>query len=321
MAMTATFFACTDHDVPVIPDPTQLNVSAPVVTGLRNPIGLTTDESGNMFITEIGTGANDAAIVMVTPGGTKKTIVSGLPSAIGPEGSPEGISHLLYNNGKLYVLHGIAGKLFIVNVAGFTTSSPEIPASSLENFEYGNQIKAFHLASPDNSNLYDLTFGPDGDLYMVDAGSNAVFRRSKTDGNIYLFAVLPKIGPMPGVDAVPTGIVFDGKKFLISTLTGFPFTPGAAKIFAVDPATAVVTPYKENFTTLTHLELTVNNKPLALKFANFGMGFTPNTGAVLDENGNVLASGLMMPTDIKRVGDKEYLLLSMPMGTVHKLTY
>lgn len=311
--------ACVDHEPN--PEPTQFTVSAPIVSGLVNPLGMTMDEAGNIFVTEIGTGKNDAKVTMITPAGVKKTVVSGLPSAAGPEGGPEGISHPIYKDGKLYILHGIAGKLFIANVAGFTTSSPEIPLASLDNFEYGNQIRAFHLVSPDNSNMYDLTFGPDGDLYIVDAGSNAIFRRSKTDGNLFLFAVLPKIGPAPGVDAVPTGIVYDGSKFLVSTLTGFPFAPGAAKIFAVNPATAVVTPYKENFTVLTHLELTAGNKPLALKFADFGMGFAPNTGAVIDENGNVLASGLMMPTDLKRISDREYLVLSMPMGTIQKLSY
>jgi hypothetical protein len=79
--------------------------------------------------------------------------------------------------------------------------------------------------------------------------------------------------------------------------------------------------HKGGFTTLTHIALTANNKPLVVKFADFAGGFAPFSGGVFNEDGKELLGGLMMPTDIKRVGDREFLVISMPLGTIQKLTY
>ncbi|TLV02559.1 ScyD/ScyE family protein [Dyadobacter luticola] len=314
-------FACTDHEIPggPIPEPTAL-MSTPFASGLRAPLGIDKDDKGNFWVSEIGTGNNDGAVVMIAPDGTKTTFATGFNSAGGPEG-PEGMSHVLYHDGKLYILHGIDGKLYVADVAGFKTGDAPRPISSFKVYEYGNEIRAMHLATPDNSNLYALTMGPDGDIYMTDAGSNAIFRRDKTVGTIKLYAKLPKVGTGPIVDAVPTGIVWDGKQFLISTLSGGPFVPGSAKIFAVDNI-GNVSVYKSGFTTLTHIALTANNKPLVLKFAEFDKGmFKPGSGAVMNEDGTPLLSGLTMATDIKRTGDREFVLVNMFAGTVDKLTY
>jgi hypothetical protein len=317
-------FACTDHDIPeeTIPEPTSL-VAAPFASGLRNPIGIDKDDKGNFWVSEIGTGANDGAIVMIAPDGTKTTFAIGFTSKAGPEGGPEGMSHVLYHDGKLYILHGIDGKMFVADVSTFKSGDPARAISTFKEYEYGNEIRSKHLVTPDNSNLFALTLGPDGDIYMTDAGSNAIFKRDKTVGTIKLYATLPKIGTGPIVDAVPTGIVWDGTQFLISTLSGGPFIPGSAKVFAVDNI-GNVSVYKSGFTTLTHLTLTANNKPLLLKFGNFSLKtfqFEATTGAVLNENGTEILSGLTMATDIKRVGDREFVLVNMFAGTVEKLTY
>ncbi|QRQ99851.1 ScyD/ScyE family protein [Dyadobacter sandarakinus] len=314
---TAGFFACTDHEIPTT-DPVQFAVTTQDTT-LRAPIGLAADDRGNLWIAEIGTGNNDGAVVMITPSGQKKTVISGFNSTAGPE-SNEGLSHLLYDNGKLYIVHGIDGKIFVANVAGYQFSDPQIALSSLEVREYGQQIRDLNLTDPVNSNLFALTPGPDGHIYLTDAGANAIFRRDKTTGDLSLFAKLPKLGA--NVDAVPTGIVYDGNKFLVSTLSGAPFISGNAKIFAIT-SDGTVSVYKEGFTTLTHIALSPGGKPLVTKFADFAIpdGFKPFSGGVLDENGTVLAGGLMMPTDIKRTGDRQYHVISYALGHLYKLTY
>jgi hypothetical protein len=318
LLLLSAVIACTDHVVP-IPEPTQFAVSD-FASGLRAPLGMDRDNRGNIWVTEIGTGNNDGAVVMISPDGKKTTFVSGFTSVMGPEGGAEGISHVLFHDSKLYILHGIDGKLFIADVSNFNAGDPEKSMSDLIVHEYGDQIRKMNLTTPVNSNLYSITPGPDGHLYMVDAGANAVFKRDNNTGAISLLAVLPKVGTGPIVDAVPTGIVFDGSKFLISTLSGGPFVKGSAKIFSVG-LDGTVGIHKDGFTTLTHIALTANNKPLVIKFADFAGGFLPNTGAVFNEDGKELLGGLMMPTDIKRIGDREFLLISMPLGTIQKLTY
>jgi hypothetical protein len=313
--------ACTDHVEP-IPEPTQLTLSS-LHSELVSPLGIDKDDKGNLWVSEIGNGGNTGSITMISPDGSQTLFATGFTSAKGPEGGFEGMSHVLYNNGKLYILHGIDGKLFIADVSNFKSGDPARDISSFEEFEYGTEIRKMHLPAPadDNSNLYALTMGPDGHIYMTDAGSNAVFKRDKDTGKITLFAKIPKVGTDPLiVDAVPTGIVFDGSKFLVSTLSGGPFVPGSATVFAVS-LSGEVSVYKTGFTTLTHLVLTANNKPLLLHFADFNKGFQPMTGAILNEDGTVLLDGLTMPTDIKRTGDREFVLVNMPAGTVEKLTY
>src|SRR5690606_18643339 len=135
------------------------------------------------------------------------------------------------------------------------------------------------------------------------------------------FARIPNIAAM--TEAVPTGIVFDGSKFLVSSLSGGPFIKGSAKILQVD-LDGTVSDYKTGFTTATDILLTPNNKPLITEFAEFSLappGFVPATGRIANEEGATILGGLTMPTDLEREGDKTYYLLSYAEGTIQKLTY
>ncbi|MEO6287643.1 MAG: ScyD/ScyE family protein [Dyadobacter sp.] len=314
-------FACTDHEIPQepIPEPTQFAVSN-FASGLRAPIGMAIDEKGQLWITEAGTGNNDGAIVMITPGGVKTTVVRGFISAASPEGGPEGLSHLYYEGGKLYVLHGLEGFLYTVDVSNFKEGDPRMALNLIPKEDIGTYVRSKNLTDPLNSNAYSLTKGPDGNLYIADAGANAIIKRDKMTKALSVFAKIP--GPSESVDAVPTGIEFDGSNFLVSQLTGFPFAPTVANVFKVT-TDGTVSVYKSGFTTLTHLTLTANKKPLLLHFADFALpgGFAPFSGSILNENGTVLLGGLMMPTDIKRSGDRTFYVQSYALGTVQKLTY
>ena len=308
----------TDHVVP-IPEPARFAVTT-IDTTLRSPIGLEMDGSGNLWIAEIGTGNNDGAIVMFTPGGQKTTVISGFHSAAGPE-SNEGLSHIKFVNGKLYILHGIDGILYVADISGFKAGDPQIQMTSLQQTDFGTYSRSLNLTDPVNSNIFDMEFDAAGNAYVVDAGANAIFKWDKSTGNISLFAKIPSVAGGT-IDAVPTGIVFDGSKFLVSSLTGFPFAPGNAKIFAVD-LNGNVSIYKDGFTMLTHIELSANNKPIVTKFSDFALpkGFVPFSGAILNEDGTVLAGGLMMPTDIRRTGDRQFHVISFALGQLYKLTY
>lgn len=324
MAATAIMVACTDHAEP-IPEPTQFSVSD-FASGLRAPIGMVIDEQGRFWVTEGGTGHDDGALVMISPQGVKTTVITDFKSIIN-QGNVEGISHLYYDNGTLYLLHGVEGLLYIINPAAVLAGT--IPLHK-DHLAYEN-IKAFvatkNLTFDNNSNAFALTKGPDGHLYIVDAGANAVIRRDKDSHALEVFTTFP---PVVGKrDAVPTGIVFDGTNFLLSSLTGFPFLPGTANLYQVSTS-GVMVPRKSGFTTLTHLTLTANNKPLFLHYADFTAppggpgnppGFKPNTGSVVNEDGMVLIGGLNMPTDIKRHGDRTFYVLSLGDGAIRKLDY
>ncbi|MCE7065044.1 ScyD/ScyE family protein [Dyadobacter sp. CY326] len=310
--------SCTDHLQP-FPEPQSFSTET-IVRGLKSPVGLTLDDHNNIWVTEAGTGNNnnDGSVSMITPSGSKTTFVTGLAS-ITKEGSTEGIGHILFHKGKLYFLHGANGILYTADIASFKAGDAPIKLTDIPSQDIGTFARSLALTNPLNANTFDLTFGPDDHLYIVDSGSNAIIKRDKSNGTLSLFAHFPDVAA--GVETVPTGIVYDGSKFLLSSLTGFPFAPDAAKIFQVDNLGNVST-YQSKFTTLTGITLSVNNKPIVIQHGVFGqMGFGAKTGRVLDENGKTLLGDISRPTDIIRAGDTTYLLLSYQDGTISKLSY
>jgi hypothetical protein len=136
----------------------------------------------------------------------------------------------------------------------------------LASEDIGTYVRSLNLTNPVNSNAYNVTFGPNGNLYIVDAGANAIIKREKTSKALTLFTRIPNVTAT--AEWGPTGIVYDGSKFLINSLSGAPFIKGTAKIFQVD-LTGKVSDYKTNITTA--ILLTPNNKPIITQFAEFSL--------------------------------------------------
>ncbi len=319
-----------------IPNPLTLSASQgpPFATGLRAPIGLADDPKGNLWVTEAGSGTvNNGQVTVITPAGVKYPVITGFLSVVNPEGTPSGLNHLLFRDGTIYVLHGVEGKLYTLNVTGFVpgTTAP-IAASTLTGIDIGTFVRNAHPNAPDpkDSNLFNLAFGPNDDLFITDAGGNAIVRRDKTSGALSVYAVFPDfpnptfpsapVGP-PTIDPVPTGIVFDGTNFYVSTLGGFPFPVGIAKIFRVSgtgaaPVTPVV--YKSGFSGLTDIVLTPGGKPLVTEF-----GFsTPGRVASGDDPAISLFTPAITPVDILRssTSPNTYYVLYYGPGIIVKLT-
>lgn len=322
-AATALLVAtgCKHSDPELVPDPTSFTAQS-FATGLTLPIGMSFDGSGQAWVTQSGTGNQDAQVSLITPDGKVSPVITGLASTLA-NGSIEGIGHLLYRDGMLYVLEGGTGKLYSLDVSGFKAGNTPYVASSLSGEDIGTFVRAQKLTNPLNTNLYNLAFGPDNNLYITDSGANAIIKRDSKTKQLSVFAKLPNVSAT--VETVPTGIVFDGTNFLVTGLSGFPFTAGAAKIYQVTPA-GVVSDYQAGFTTLTDLALSATNKPIVVQYGSFSLtppavGFTAKSGLITDGNKTPLMTGLDRPTDIERVGDRTYYVLSWGSGTLQKLTY
>ena len=306
----------------------------PFASGLKAPIGLTDDAKGNIWVTEAGTGkGTDGQVTVITPAGTAYPAITGFVSANSPENSPEGLNHLLYKDGKLYILHGVDEKLYIADVSGFVPGvTKPMNVSSLTSVDIGTFVRDKQPNAPDpkDSNPYNLTFGPNGDLFITDAGGNAIIRRDKTSGALSIYAVFEDVpnptypgapvGP-PTIDPVPTGIVFDGTDFFVTTLVGFPFPVGTSKIFKVSgsgPAPVKPAVYKSGFSSLTDLVFTPSGKLLVTEF-----GFTP-PGRVAsgEDSGVTLFAPAITPVDIilsTATADTYYVLYYGP-GLITKFT-
>ncbi len=98
-------------------------------------------------------------------------------------------------------------------------------------------------------------------VYVVDAGMNTITEVAASTGRARVVTRFPaQANPLfpslggPVTDAVPTSVVVraDGT-LLVTTLGGFPFAPGTSKVWSVDPATGVATPWIEGLTSATNV--------------------------------------------------------------------
>jgi hypothetical protein len=321
-ALIAGAISCKQNDDPSLPaDPTSFAAQT-IISNLAAPIGMSVDGLGQAWVSTSGTGKNDAQILLVTTDGKSYPVLTGLASAAA-NGQNEGIGHVLYRDGTLYVLESGVGKLYTLDVSTFKPGDPPYAAQNLSAENLGAFVLAQKLTTPLNTNLYNLTLGPDNNLYIVDSGANAIIKRDSKTRVLSVFAKLPNVNA--STEAVPTGIVYDGSNFLVSGLSGAPFIAGSTKIYLVSPA-GVVSDYQTGFTTLTDIALSANNKPIVVEYGQFSLtppniGFTPKTGRIADAAKATLLGNLDRPTDIERVDDKTYYVLCSGDGTLQKLTY
>src|SRR5690606_16186167 len=99
----------------------------------------------------------------------------------------------------------------------------------------------------------------------------------------------PLVGP-PTIDAVPTGLVYNGSSFFVSTLVGFPFPENLAKIYQINTTggSPIPTEYKSGFSGITDLIFAPGGKLMVTEF-----GFTPAGGRVA--NGQDATESLLTP--------------------------
>lgn len=306
-----------------------------IASGLQTPMGLETDWKGNIWVAEQGTANNDGKVVLVVPGASesgKETTtmcdaIINLSSIINPlSGEPEGPANMLFDNGTLYILAG--EYLYTADVSSFKPGDAPIDANTLPYEDIGTWVRAQNIVTPNDSHPYNLIKGPDGKLYIVDAGANAIIKR-EAGGNYSVFAKFPDmpnptpVGP-PFIQSVPTGIIFDAGNFLVSTLTGFPFLQDQAVIYRVSTS-GDVSVYKKGLTTLTGITRGNFLGNAVLHFGSFGAtGFEPNTGSLLLTNGlktQAIAEGLNMPAGIKQINPQSWYVTSLADGTLLEVSY
>ena len=300
-----------------------------VASGLAFPLGVDVDDDGQLWITESGTGlTNDGEVSLITKDGKLYPVVQGF-SSFTSEGAVVGLNHLILKDGILWILHGIEGRLYKLNVSAYRPGDAPLQAKDLEFEDIGTFVKNYNFEEDTNeTNIYNITVGPDGDFYITDAAANAIIRRHASSGELNIFAVVPAI-PNPGnpdfptVQSVPTGIAFDGDKFLVSTFTGYPF-PRQATIFEFD-LQGNATKYQGGLSNLTDLALGTDHHPVVVEYSTFSaQGFAPNAGRLVfssrQKNVSVL-TGLNFPTSIERSGLKTYYITYPVDGKIQKVVF
>src|SRR5690606_34653706 len=233
--------------------------------------------------------------------------VATLPSLVnGPD--TEGGSRLAFLDGQLYATSGIWK-------GPFEGEPRPLMASVVRIGEDGQVTEvastyAFELANNPDPNIldshpYGLAAGPDGMLYVADAGANSVLKIDPASGATTLVALMQGVaGPLPNpnragaleMDPVPTAVAFDAAgNPLVSQLPGFPFVPGSANGELTDFATGL--------TMTTDMQRAPDGRLYAVQMAVFtDQGPTPNTGRLvrIGDDGSVteVLGGLSFPTAV-----------------------
>jgi uncharacterized protein GlcG (DUF336 family)/sugar lactone lactonase YvrE len=303
-----------------------------IFEGLNGPMGVWVDDEGESWVIDSGLGGDEevdwfntvemqdifamlghsAQIVRISADGASE-VVATLPSL--------GAGQEMIGGARLVV---VAGTIYAT--VGQGAGDPEW--EGLENFggvvmvDDGNVSM---LAStwdferehnPDETSLidshpYGLTVGPDGYLYVADAGANTVLRIDPDTGAIELVAVLE---PLPGVfpsatrggelltDPVPTAtLVDDDGNIYLSYLSGAPFIPGSSGVKLITPD-GVISDYATGLTMITDLRMGPDGFMYAVQFGMFTeTGPVPNAGAVIRIDGDshtVVVEGLSFPTSL-----------------------
>jgi len=261
----------------------------------------------------VATFGETARIVKIAADGTQ-TVAANLPSVlVGTEAV--GGARLAVLDGTVYATSG-----GWMETSGDSPASPMMAAVVKLNADgvvvVTSTWEPESASNPDglikDSHPYGITAGPDGNLWVADAGANTLLRIEPESGETDIVAVFEGVAsPLPNPnrgnamesDPVPTGVVFgkDGEIY-VSLLPGFPFLPGSAKVVKVSQS-GQVSDFANGLTMITDLRAGPDGELYAVQLGQFTeQGPVPNTGAIVrvkaGDGSEVVASGLSFPTSI-----------------------
>ena len=311
--------------------PSAAHQGSVVAQGLNGPQGVYVAADGTIWIADSGIGGpgtfttpgasgstepttnqygNTARLVRVSPGGAVTTAAP-LLSVLGAEG-PEGGSRITELGGKIYITSGHWGANSSIGRLPKASALLRLDAAATTEVA---DFWAYEAANdPDkqgaDSHAYGLAAGPDGKLWVTDAGGNDLLRVDPATGALTLVAAfknLPNANPGPGMppssQAVPTGIAFlnDGAAY-VSLLPGFPFAPGSSKVVRV-AGDGSQTDYATGLSMTTDIKTGPDGNLYAVQFGQFGeKGPVPGSGSVVRIKAGglkeTLLTGLNTPTSL-----------------------
>jgi putative flavoprotein involved in K+ transport len=303
-----------------------------VAAGFNGPQGILLDGDGNLWVIDAGVGGemeipfvnpetgqeetvlvgDTSRIVMVTPDGEQIEVAT-LPSLLTPQEASGG-SRLAVLDGVLYATSG--GWIEAAGEEAMPLMASIVAVGEGEVTEVANTWALEVEENPDGfileSHPYGLSAGPDGLLWVADAGANALLTVDPSSGEMSIVAVFDGVeGPFPNPargdamesDPVPTAVVVgeDGVAY-VSLLPGFPFTPGSAKVVMVN-ADGMVSDYATGLTMLTDLRMGPDGEMYGVQFGQFGeQGPAPDSGAIIrvkeGDASEVVLDGLSFPTSL-----------------------
>ena len=299
-------------------------VSNVVATGLNNPRGLAFAPDGSLYIAEAGvytpggpsTVSRGQTFFFSNTGsitryfeGTQTRVLTGLASVSSPADT-SGPNDIAFSaSGTGYFISGLGfnpsvrttdlgptgsqlGQLYTFTNSGITAVA-DISAFEAINNPAGGAV---------DSNPFHLVSSPSG-ILITDAGSNTLLVVDVSNA-VSLVTSFPgrNIGAGFPSDSVPTGVAVapDGS-YRVGELTGFPFTPGAARVYNISPL-GTIESFITGLTNITDLAIGPDGLLYVLQLDTNGLAQPGGTGALLrinaDGSRDTLFTNLVTPTGL-----------------------
>ncbi len=222
-----------------------------LASGLTNPRGVAVGTDGRVYVAEAGTGEAGTGRVIEVRHGDVRALVTGLPSAVSPEGEVTGPTNVTVFHRRLTAVIGAGPRALdgrfttlrrlrpgsdrtLGDIAAFVDAHPDTtdvdqPPNPTDSNPYGvARVDETHYLVADAANNTLLMVGPAGSVRRV----------AKFPNEIVSTAHLPFPFPAPAIpaEAVPTTVAIgpDGYAY-VGELKGFPFTPGSSRVWRVAP--------------------------------------------------------------------------------------
>jgi len=334
-----------------------------IAGGLMGPRYIAIADDGTLYVSEAGAGGDEAVLAPAAPDATPTATaplgtrgLTGQVTLIGVDGAtsvvasgiasynfegPVGPAGIALAGGKIWLAVGGAGPatafvdplptensvLSIDPATGEFTVVADIGAN-----ERTNNPEPFNV----DSDLYGMDLGPDGLLYVADAGGNCVYTVDPATGEITLVAVIPGIeipaemvpaggnperGGSSDIDPVPTSVaVAEDGTIYVSLLSGGPFPPGGAKIVKI-AADGTVTDHALGLTMVTDVAFGPDGNLYAVQLSTNFLLQTPDPGSVVrilaDGTFEPVVEGLLFPNGIAFDADGNLFIAAgtvIPMG-------
>lgn len=315
-------------------------IGTTIVTGLNTPTGVLAHPDGSIWVAESGVPGTRAAksrnFENGDPNATALLGDSGRVLRVAPNGYRivEAALPTIKIGSALYGPHHLAllnGAVYVATTAWadyVQTSRPPF-AGTVVKMEHNKQSQVADLFTFENtynpdgfqkeSDPYGIAAGPDGNLYVAEAGANTLLKVNPATGTVNLVAVFSGMfSPIPNAnrngqmttDPVPTGVDVDREgNIYVGFFGGMPFLPGATKIVKVTPE-GKVTNYATNLSTITAVRFGPDGNLYALSFGEFTpQGYSEKGGMLLrikpGVSSEVLVSGIPTPSalDFDKAGN------------------
>ena len=166
-----------------------------VAAGLRDPIGITRSNQGNLIVSENGTRApHSGRVSIVEPGdGTHRTLLDGLPSGISDVGDASGPHGLFMRGRTLYITIGVGDTILPGPAPGTAVANPN-PSSPIFS-----SVLAIHFSAnvEKRTDGLTLTFA---DQQALAAGEKVTLGAGRDKITVELIANFPDTAPaqVPG---------------------------------------------------------------------------------------------------------------------------